>query len=136
MEAFQEELLKVLAAKEPALTDHIVDQDVMPVPSGMTFSREELRQMVSGFWALIREGIAGQSRELREMYISSVFPGLRDSGTPAAAMVAGSARTLFHVTGELLDGLDPSHRDPARRFLIDYFSDYLGDMAGVWESAK
>jgi hypothetical protein len=132
VEPYQSELLEVLAAQQPALTDHIVDVPALPVPNGVMFSRDELRQMVSGFFVLVREAIEGKSHDVRDMYVSTVFPGLRDSGTEARMMIAGSARTLFHVLHELLSRVSEPNRARARDLLTGYFSDYLGDMAAVW----
>ena len=136
VEPFQNELLEVLAAQQPALTDFIVDVPALPVPGGVAFAKDELRQMVSGFFALLREALEGRTREIREMYVSTVFPGLRDSGTEARMMIAGSARTLFHVQHELVTRVSEANRARARDLLTAYFSDYLGDMAAVWAAKR
>jgi hypothetical protein len=138
MESFQQELLDVLAQQEEALTDYVlkVNRDNMPLPGGVHYSAEDLRQMVKGFWHLVREGIAGTGRELREVYKMTVFPGLRDSGTPARQMVTGSARVLFHVAWELVSRISEKERAPAQEWLIAFFSDHLGDMAEVWATSR
>jgi hypothetical protein len=132
VEPFRTELLEVLAAQQPAFTDFIVNIDAMPTPGGLQYSKDELRQMVSGFFALVREAIEGTSRELRDMYMATVFPGLRDSGSDARSMIAGSARTLIHIQHEMVNRVSEANRVQARDWLTGYFADYLGDMAQVW----
>jgi hypothetical protein len=138
MESFQRELLDVLAQQEEALTDYVLKDsgDSMPLPGGVQYSPDDLRQMVKGFWHLLREGIAGTGRELREVYKTTVFPGLRDTGTTARQMVTGSARVLFHVAWELVSRVSEKERTPAQEWLIAFFSDHLGDMAEVWAAPR
>jgi hypothetical protein len=138
METFQRELLDVLAHQEEALTDYVlhVNRDSMPLPGGVRYSPDDVRQMVKGFWHLLREGITGTGRELREVYKTTVFPGLRDSGTPARQMLTGSARVLFHVAWELVSRVSEKERGPAQEFLIAFFSEHLGDIADVWAPTR
>src|SRR5262249_14680283 len=100
---FDEELLAVLAGQQESFTGFIISSRGMALPpGGVSYPPAELRQMVTGFWALVREGIGGNSREVRDLYLSSVFPGLRDTGTPVHQMLSGSARVLFHVLVEMV----------------------------------
>jgi hypothetical protein len=133
MSSFKEELLGALQSCRESLTDYVVNASALPIPGAHTLPREDVRQMVNGFWELVAEGITGESRELREMYLTSVFPGLRASGIDAKSIIGGSARTLFQVHAELLARVSQANRAEAQEWLVQFFSEYLGDASAVWE---
>jgi hypothetical protein len=97
MADFSNELLALLEQNKESFTDYIVNMSTAPVPGAAAIPKSDLQQMVGGFFSLIREGILGEGRELRDMYISVVFPGLRDTGAPAKDTIAGTAQVLLHV---------------------------------------
>jgi hypothetical protein len=136
MSPYKEELLEALASCRESLTDYVVGRSMLPIPGAQTLPPADLRQMLNGFWELVSEGIVGQTRELRDLYVTSVFPGLRASGIDAKGIIGGSARTLFHVQAELLQRVSAANRAEAQEWLVQFFSEYLGEAAAVWEGPQ
>jgi hypothetical protein len=136
MSDFKNELLTLLEQHKESFTDYIVTLSGPPIPGAVAIPEVDLRQMVGGFFMLVREGIEGKGRELRDMYVSVVFPGLRDSGADASSIVGGTARVLLHIYAELLSRVSADHRKQAQELLNQFFSEYVGEMAAVWAVSR
>src|SRR4051794_2083413 len=96
------ELKATFQARRSALSDLIVSASgaIAPIAGGQAMRPEDLIQMVNGFLVLIEEALEGRS-DTREFYLSTVMPGLRDSGTSAKQMLDGTSKVLFAVAFDL-----------------------------------
>ena len=128
------ELENLLRDQQQTLTDALVQaQMAPPVPGMRAMGPDEIRQMVAGFFMLVREALGDGPTMVRNMYLNEVLPGLRDAGTPLGTMMGGSARFFFHTLLELVPRVSEANRAEARNWLVEFFSAFLGDAADVWQ---
>ncbi len=129
------ELLEVISQRRTAFLQQILEEHerIDPPPGQPRYPREAIEQFVNGFIATIVEALEGRTQETRKLYMSTVMPSIRDTGTPLGLMIGGSARMLIALAVDLVEGVKPEHRLEARGWLASFLGEYLGEMADVWK---
>ena len=106
-----------------------------PNVPGLTL--RDVEQMIDGFIALVVEGLVGESREVRELYLDTVIPGLVAGGhTTTARLAADVAQFGISVSLDAVGALPESDRAEGGRWIAKFFHEYIHDLIVVGEEVS
>jgi hypothetical protein len=138
MQPFARSLVDVVTGRQEALLS-TAEAVVATTPSMAAgrYSREELKQLLNGFSALLKEALEERGSETYELFLSTAVPGMIADGQTTETLVEASASFGTLISMDLVAAVPEEHREAAAVWLAQFFGRYAGDVVrAARESAK
>ncbi len=128
MQPFARNLIDVVTDRQDALLS-AVETVVAATPSmGGRYSREELKQLLNGFSALLKEALEDRGSETYDFFIETAVPGMVADGQPTESLLQASASFGTLISTDLSGALPREHREAAATWLAMFFGRYVADV--------
>ena len=127
-------LLEAFDALRPELHRVIrgVEDVVEPTAPSTAVEDEVAReQFERAFEQVVREGMVGESTEIRELVFHTAIPGIVADGTGVLDLVETHVALFALLQRALVQRLGEDDRDPAARWLAAYFGGYVRDLVDI-----
>ncbi len=131
MEAWASEFVSVWQASNTRLAELVVAAIEQNPSITQKYQVTDFEQIMLGALAMIREELSGSSRDARDAYMQTVFPGLLAQGEPLAAIVNQVTLNAVIVYNELIPRISKENRDRAGQFLMWWYAAFNGEIVTV-----
>lgn len=129
MQPFAHTLVDALDDRQEGLLS-AVETVVASTPSmgAGLYSRAELKQLLNGFCALLKEALEEQGSKTYELFITTAVPGMVADGQTTGSLVEASASFGTLISMDLVAAVPDEHREPAAAWLARFFGRYVADV--------
>jgi hypothetical protein len=130
MQPFAVELVELLRAHREAYIEITrIATTSNPGRLQAELTDQDRKQIVDGFLAVLTEALEDRGSDTRNFFLSTVIPGLVNSGEDISMIIQQTVSWSLHVTADVGRCLSDENRQEGVAWIAQFLATYTGDVA-------